>query len=37
MTEFTNFFGIDISKNNFDVVRDDGKHLQFKNNSTGFE
>jgi len=37
MVKSSNFFGIDISKNVFDVVRNGEKHFQFSNNITGFK
>ncbi|MFS4484336.1 IS110 family transposase [Hyunsoonleella sp. 2307UL5-6] len=37
MIKNTNYFGIDISKNVFDVTGSDGKHYQFKNDISGFK
>ena len=37
MIENTNYFGIDISKDVFDVTGSDGKHYQFKNDLSGFK
>lgn len=37
MNENTNYFGIDISKDVFDVVDSDGAHYQFLNGSGGFK
>lgn len=37
MSENTNYFGIDISKDVFDVSGADGKHYQFKNDLSGFK
>lgn len=37
MEQVTKFFGIDISKDVFDVCSPDGKHLQFNNNVEGFK
>ncbi len=36
MDKITNFFGIDISKDVFDVIDMKGKHYQFPNNLKGF-
>lgn len=36
MQQVTKFFGIDISKDVFDVFTPEGKHHQFTNNSEGF-
>lgn len=36
MNKSNTIFGIDISKNTFDVVNCDGKHNQFENNQKGF-
>ena len=36
MNKITNYYGIDISKDVFDVVDNHGSHRQFKNNSSGF-
>lgn len=37
MNESTNYFGIDISKDVFDVADDDGIHYQFLNSTKGFQ
>lgn len=37
MIKNTNYFGIDISKDVFDVMGSDGKHHQFKNDLSGFK
>lgn len=37
MIKNTNYFGIDISKDVFDVTGSDGKHYQFKNDISGFK
>ena len=37
MVKNSNFFGIDISKDVFDVVKNGEKHFQFSNNVLGFE
>lgn len=37
MIENTNYFGIDKSKDVFDVMGLDGKHYQFKNDLSGFK
>jgi len=36
MSTYTNYFGIDISKETFDVVNKEGKHFQFSNDTKGF-
>lgn len=36
MTQFTDYLGIDISKESFDVVNKDGKHASYKNTLKGF-
>lgn len=36
MSNYTNYYGIDISKDTFDVVSQTNKHLQFSNNQEGF-
>ncbi len=36
MSKDKTIFGIDISKNTFDVMDSDGKHSQFENNTKGF-
>jgi len=36
MSEYTEYFGIDISKQTFDVVNKAGKHFQYENTSKGF-
>lgn len=36
MNNFTDFLGIDISKETFDVVNKAGKHVQFSNDNKGF-
>ncbi len=33
---YTDYFGIDISKETFDVVNKNGKHFQFSNDTKGF-
>lgn len=37
MNKITNYYGIDISKDVFDVMDNHGSHHQFKNNLSGFE
>ena len=37
MNEDTNYYGIDISKDVFDVMNEQGVHYQFKNNHSGFK
>ena len=37
MDKFTNYYGIDISKDVFDVVDQAGKHHQYSNNKEGFK
>ncbi len=37
MDKFTNYYGIDISKDVFDVVNTEGKHQQYSNDSKGFK
>jgi len=37
MSKDTNYFGIDISKDTFDVMSQNTKHYQFSNNSKGFK
>lgn len=37
MKKYTNFYGIDVSKDTFDVMDAQGKHSQFSNNSAGFK
>jgi len=36
MENYTDYFGIDISKETFDVVNKSGKHFQFSNDTKGF-
>ncbi len=36
MNTYTNYLGIDISKNTFDVVNQTGKHLTYSNDLVGF-
>ena len=36
MNEYTEYFGIDISKQTFDVVNKSGKHWQYENTAKGF-
>lgn len=36
MNEVTNFFGVDVSMETFDVSTPDQKHVQFSNNSEGY-
>ena len=36
MSIYTDYFGIDISKETFDVVNKKGKHYQFLNDNRGF-
>ena len=36
MDKSKTIFGIDISKNTFDVMDSNGKHAQFENNQKGF-
>ena len=37
MKEFLHYFGIDISKDVFDVVNEKGHHSQYANSSVGFK
>lgn len=37
MDEFKNYYGIDISKDVFDVVDENGKHTQYSNTTKGFK
>ena len=37
MNEFKHYYGIDISKDVFDVVNQDGKHSQYENNCKGYK
>ena len=37
MNKFKNYYGIDISKDVFDVVDQNGKHYKFKNTQEGFK
>lgn len=37
MDKYSNYFGIDISKDVFDVMDDNGNHKQYPNNPTGFK
>jgi hypothetical protein len=37
MDKFSNYYGIDISKDVFDVMDANGKHLQFTNDQAGFK
>jgi len=37
MSIYTDYFGIDISKETFDVVDKKGKHYQFLNDNRGFD
>ena len=37
MDKFTHYFGIDISKDFFDVATDQGDHFQLENNDEGFK
>lgn len=37
MDKFKHYYGIDISKDVFDVIDQDGKYNQFENNKKGFE
>lgn len=36
MTIYTDYLGIDISKDTFDVINKEGKHTQYSNNNKGF-
>ena len=36
MNTYTEYLGIDISKQTFDVVNQSGKHWQYENTSKGF-
>ncbi|MDA3854221.1 MAG: IS110 family transposase [Bacteroidales bacterium] len=36
MTNYTDYFGIDVSKETFDVTNKEGKHLHYSNNKKGF-
>lgn len=36
MNKFTHYYGIDISKDVFDVMDQTGTHRQFENTTTGF-
>ena len=37
MDKFSNYYGIDISKDVFDVMDAKGRHFQFTNDQTGFK
>ena len=36
MHKYNQIFGVDISKDVFDVMNSQGEHLQFENSSKGF-
>jgi len=37
MGKYSNYYGIDISKDVFDVMDDKGNHKQYPNNPVGFK